>query len=131
MSIGLPYEVASSDPTDARSAPAEQTTKVREYPNRSRVKLAYTTIWSLDDMLKRAKKGRAQMEAIRKWIERERLDAKGRYDGARLERLGELNGLVADLALEVGELERLAADARIGIYDGPGSRAQRAPGQDG
>lgn len=91
-----------------------------EKPPRSgegRVRLPNKTQWALRAMLDAAQKGRALMEEIRKWIKREELDAKGRYDSARLERLGELNGYVADLALHVGELERLASDARVGLYE--------------
>lgn len=119
MSTPLTDGLARSAPTDARFAPIESQSKPRQSSNKSRVKLAYTTIWALDDMLCHAKKGRAQMEQMMHWIKRETIDAKGRYDSARLERIGELSALVAELALHVGELERLAADARLGIYIQP------------
>lgn len=130
MSISIADNSASVTPTDAQYAASTSSVpaigaeteeskgkKKRKNPNKSRVQLAYTTIWALEDMLDAAQEGRAQMEAIRKWIERERLDAKGRYDTARLARLGELDGMVADLALKVGAIERLASDARVGIYE--------------
>jgi len=118
MSIREPVDHVSNAPIEAKFAPPAEADKPRRNKNSSRVQLAYTTIWALEDMLDAAQRGRAKMEAMRKWIERERLDAKGRYDNARLVRLGELDGMMADLALEVGALERLAADARIGIYEG-------------
>lgn len=82
-----------------------------------RVRLPNKTQWALRSILDAAQEGRAQMQEILDWIKVERLDAKGRYDTARLVRLGELDGIVAQLALNVAELERLAGDARIGIYE--------------
>jgi hypothetical protein len=82
----------------------------------TRLRLPNKTQWALDDMLRHAKEGREGMQTMLEWIERERLDAKGHYDTPRLARLGELSHIVAGVALHVGELERLASDARAGIY---------------
>jgi len=81
--------------------------------------LPTTTIWGLEAILDAAKEGREIMEDMLRWIDRERIDAKGRYDSARLIRLGELAEMVAGLGLRVGKTERFAADARMGIYEGP------------
>lgn len=63
------------------------------------------------------------MQEILAWLKAERIDAKGTYDLARLNRLGELSHHVAELALSVAEIERTAADARIGVYNGAGHDA--------
>jgi hypothetical protein len=81
-------------------------------------KIATRTQWSLDDILKIAKATRVEMGSVVKWIEGERLLAKGHYDTQRLDRLGEMSRLVCGMALHIAELERLAADARIGVYVG-------------
>lgn len=110
---------ASGPPIDAKNARVSRASKPRKHSNASRVQLAYTTKWSLDDLLQTAKEGRATMEQILEWAKQEELDAKGRFDQARLVRLGRLNGMVAKLALQVARLERVASDARVGIYEKP------------
>lgn len=116
MSITKAFDSVNSAPIGAQSAPTDTTTGPKARNHKSRVKLAYTTIWALEDILGAAQEGRTHMQNILNWVKVERLEAKGRYDVARLARLGELDGMIAQLALNVSELERLAADARIGLY---------------
>ena len=98
----------------ALMAPAA-TKPARQGPGR--VRLPDKTIYSLRDLLALSIEGRADMQEILYWIDRERIDAKGRYDAARLSRLGELSHIVAHLALVVGDIERMTGDARLGLYE--------------
>lgn len=116
MSIAIPDNPATTQTFGSVLAAHDE--KPRR-AGKGRVRLPNKTQWALRDMLHAAQQGRVKMEEMRRWIKQEELDAKGRYDTARLARLGELNGIVADLALHVSALERLAADARMGIYEGP------------
>jgi hypothetical protein len=84
----------------------------------TRQRIPNKTQWSLDDMLRIAERARLEMGEIQKWIACERLDAKRKYDASRQARLGELDHLLCSLALQVAALERLASDARQGIYRG-------------
>lgn len=90
----------------------------------SRTRISYKIGWGLDDILDASQRARSDMDSILRWIEAARLDAKGRFDTERLARLGELATLIANLALEVGEIERRASDARIGEYD-PGKEKDK------
>lgn len=92
------------------------TGRPRKIPSRTR--LPYKTGWALDDILEASTRARGDMDSILRWLDAARLDAKGRFDNERLARLGELAQLIAELALEVGEIERKASDARIGEYHG-------------
>lgn len=83
------------------------------------MRLPHKTMYALRDILVAAKRSRAEMEEILRWIKRDQLEAKGRYDTERLARLGELSQMMSELALEIAKLERLAADAREGIYEPP------------
>lgn len=111
MSILETFDSASRVQSDAKK------TRLLASGRNKPARIATRTKWALGDMLHHAQEGRAKMEEMQVWIKRERLDAKGRFDTARLERLGELSELMTDLALHVGELERLASDARVGIYE--------------
>jgi hypothetical protein len=90
--------------------------KTRKSHNKP-ARIATRTQWSLDDILKIAKTTRGEMASVVKWIDCERMIAKGHYDAQRLDRLGEMSRVICSMALHVAELERLAADARIGVYE--------------
>jgi len=113
MSIEQVCDSVSSNGNDAYS------TRKRAPGRNKPAQLATRTKSSLDDILGEAEAGRADLRAIWMWIEYERIQAKGRYDLCRLERLGEFSQLVGSWALRVGAIERLAADARVGEYHGP------------
>lgn len=110
MSTTKAYDIAMDARSDAKK------TRVTASGRNKPARLATRTKWALTDMLHHAKEGREAMQEMMKWIEQERLEAKGRYDTARLARLGELSHIVAGVALHVGELERLAGDAMRGVY---------------
>lgn len=102
-----------------------QVEKSNKYAERTRQRIPNKTQWGLTDMMTFARKLRAEMEQTLYWIDRERIDAKGKCDRARLERLGELSQQYAKSSLYIAELERIAADTAAGRYEQPNSADDR------
>jgi hypothetical protein len=106
------------DPPIPTKADAYSTRKTRTGRNKP-AQLATRTKWSLDEMLEGFAEGRADLEAMQRWVECERIRAKGRFDGEKLEGLGEFSRLMLRFTLRLARLERMAFDARRGEYRGP------------
>jgi hypothetical protein len=112
MSIAQAFNPASQPQMRVENARNPRSGRTRP------AQLATRTKWALDDILTRARRCRAILRKLEQWSSHEHMQGKGRYDVACIERVSELARLACELALEVAELERLAADARVGIYVG-------------
>lgn len=128
MSRAEPYNSVEIDrietfDTDSCATVSNGTRPLREATQRkdaaTRQRIPNKIQWGLAEMLASARCLRAEMDRTLLWIDRERIDAKGKFDHPRVGRLGELSQHYARQALRVAELERIAANASAGRYEAP------------